>query len=62
MARCKALVEQTSIPSNDERLISLSISVGAALVHPGETAEQLIQRADERMYQIRVGRRGGVTD
>ena len=61
-ARCKILVEQTYIPSNDVRSIALSISVGAALVRPGETAEQLIQRADERMYQSRGNRRGGLTD
>jgi diguanylate cyclase (GGDEF)-like protein/PAS domain S-box-containing protein len=62
VARCKVLVEQTFIPSNDERSISLSISIGAALVRRGETEEQLIQRADERMYESRARRRDGVTD
>jgi diguanylate cyclase (GGDEF)-like protein/PAS domain S-box-containing protein len=57
--RCAALAAQTSISSNDERLISLSISVGAALMHPGDSVEELIQRADDRMYRSKTGRRGG---
>lgn len=56
--RCMIMVRQTSIQSNDERSISLSISVGAALVHSGETAEQIIHRADERMYQSKARHRG----
>jgi diguanylate cyclase (GGDEF)-like protein/PAS domain S-box-containing protein len=49
--RCTVLVEETSVESNDERNISLSISVGAALVRPDESAEELIKRADRLMYQ-----------
>ena len=56
--RCVALIAQTSVPSNDERRISLSSSVGAALSRPGETAEELIQRADELMYRSKTGGRG----
>jgi diguanylate cyclase (GGDEF)-like protein len=59
--RCVALVRQTTISSNDERLISLSISVGAALVHPGETGEQLFLRADELMYRGKTSGRGRAT-
>jgi diguanylate cyclase (GGDEF)-like protein len=53
--RCVALIAQTSVPSNDDRRIYLSISVGAALARPGETAERLIQRADELMYRSKAG-------
>ena len=59
--RCVALVRQTTISSNDERLISLSISVGAALVHPVETGEQLFLRADELMYRGKTSGRGRAT-
>ncbi len=56
--RCAAMAAETSIPSNDERRISLSISVGGALADPGDTAERLIQRADKLMYQSKVNGRG----
>ncbi|MGB8260195.1 MAG: sensor domain-containing diguanylate cyclase [Terracidiphilus sp.] len=56
--RCVMLVGETSLDSNDERRIGLSISVGAALVRPEETADALIQRADELMYQGKTGGRG----
>lgn len=49
--RSAVLTAETSIPSEDGRLISLSISVGAALSRPGETADGLIRRADALMYQ-----------
>jgi diguanylate cyclase (GGDEF)-like protein/PAS domain S-box-containing protein len=53
-----ALAAQTKIPYNGEGRISMSISVGAALVRPGETAEEVIQRADELMYQGKASGRG----
>ncbi|MGB9406065.1 MAG: GGDEF domain-containing protein [Terracidiphilus sp.] len=59
--RCVALIAQTSIPSNTERRISLSISVGAVLSCLGETAEGLIQRADQLMYRSKTGGRGRST-
>jgi diguanylate cyclase (GGDEF)-like protein len=59
--RCVVLVAQTSIPSNDERLISLSISVGAALSRPGDSVEELIQRADDLMYRSKSSGRGRAT-
>jgi len=54
--RCAVLASRTSVLSNDERMISLSISVGGALMQPGETAEQLIERADEQMFQNKRNR------
>ncbi len=59
--RCVALIGQTSVLGNDEQRISLSSSVGAALSHPGESAEELIHRADELMYQSKNGGRGRAT-
>jgi diguanylate cyclase (GGDEF)-like protein/PAS domain S-box-containing protein len=59
--RCIVLVEQTSIASNDERTIALTISAGAALVRSGETAEALIQRADELMYRSKAEGRDRAT-
>jgi diguanylate cyclase (GGDEF)-like protein/PAS domain S-box-containing protein len=58
--RCVLLVKNTSIRS-DERTISLSISVGAALAHPDETAEELIQRADKLMYRSKASGRDRAT-
>jgi len=59
--RCVALIAQTSVLGSDERRIPLSSSVGAALSRPGETAEELIQRADVLMYQSKNGGRGRAT-
>jgi diguanylate cyclase (GGDEF)-like protein len=59
--RCVALVAQTAIPGNDERRISLSISVGATLSRLGGSAEELIQRADELMYRSKTSGRGRAT-
>jgi len=56
--RCVTLAEQTSLISNRGSLIALSVSVGGTLAHPGATAEELIQRADELMYRCKAkGRR-----
>jgi len=59
--RCIALVAQTAVPINDGERISLSISAGAALVHPDESAEELIHRADELMYQSKNSGRARAT-
>ncbi len=59
--RCVAMIAQTSVLSGDGRRIPLSSSVGAALSRPGESAEELIQRADELMYRSKHGGRGRAT-
>jgi diguanylate cyclase (GGDEF)-like protein/PAS domain S-box-containing protein len=59
--RCVALVGQTSFPSGDGRTVALSVSVGGTLAHPGETAEQLINEADERMYRSKTNGRNRAT-
>jgi diguanylate cyclase (GGDEF)-like protein/PAS domain S-box-containing protein len=55
--RCSIMVGRMAIPGNNGQPISLTASIGDALVRPGETAEALIQRADERMYQNRSDHR-----
>jgi len=59
--RCVALIGQTSIPGSENQRVSLSSSVGAALSRPAESAEELIQRADELMYRSKNGGRGRAT-
>ncbi|MFI5096504.1 MAG: diguanylate cyclase domain-containing protein [Candidatus Acidiferrales bacterium] len=56
--RCRAMVAQTSFPSSDGSLVSLSVSIGSTLALPGDTTEKLIRRADELMYQNKTN--GGV--
>ena len=56
--RCCAMVAQTSFPSSDGSLVSVSVSIGSTLALLGDTAEKLIKRADELMYQNKTN--GGV--
>jgi diguanylate cyclase (GGDEF)-like protein/PAS domain S-box-containing protein len=48
--RCVLLVNNSSFLNNAGELVPLSISVGGALVRPGEEISQLIERADAQMY------------
>lgn len=59
--RCVSLIAQTSIVGIEGRRVALSSSVGAVLSRPGENAEELVQRADELMYQSKKGGRGRAT-
>lgn len=59
--RCAVLIAQTSVTCDDESRLSLSSSVGAALSRPGETAEELVKRADELMYRSKTSGRGRAT-
>jgi diguanylate cyclase (GGDEF)-like protein/PAS domain S-box-containing protein len=56
--RCVVLMGQTSVPNAEDKRIPLSISVGAALVQPGDTGEALLERADQLMYKSRTVGRG----
>jgi len=47
--RCCALVAKSSI-SDAEASVALSISIGGAFARKGDTVDDLIHRADERMY------------
>lgn len=57
--RCSALVSTTSISLSDGRTISLSISIGAALVLPDDTPESILKRADQLMYENKMKSRAG---
>jgi diguanylate cyclase (GGDEF)-like protein/PAS domain S-box-containing protein len=56
--RCCAMVAQTSFPSSDGGLVSVSASIGSTLALPDDTVERLIKRADELMYEHKTN--GGV--
>jgi diguanylate cyclase (GGDEF)-like protein/PAS domain S-box-containing protein len=58
--RCVVLLHQTSVPLEDGKRIPMSISVGAALVQPGETADNLVERADKLMYQCKAADHGRI--
>jgi diguanylate cyclase (GGDEF)-like protein/PAS domain S-box-containing protein len=55
--RCCALVAQTSVASGNNGA-TLSISVGGAVARKDDTADTLIKRADELMYQSKAAGRG----
>jgi diguanylate cyclase (GGDEF)-like protein/PAS domain S-box-containing protein len=55
--RCTAIVSRTAIPVGDGRRVSVAISIGASMAQPGETAEELVHRADQLMYQKKIQRR-----
>jgi diguanylate cyclase (GGDEF)-like protein/PAS domain S-box-containing protein len=59
--RCVLMAARISLPSGDGASISLSISVGATLAHPGESGAELIRRADGLMYQSKMGGRNRAT-
>lgn len=50
-ARCTALANETSYRNDAGGFEGLSISVGCALVKPGDDVDTLVARADSRMYQ-----------
>ncbi len=59
--RCVALIATTAALSIDGRRIPMTSSVGAALYRPGESAEELVNRADKLMYESKASGRGRAT-
>jgi diguanylate cyclase (GGDEF)-like protein len=49
--RCRALVAGTTYANCDDCRASVSVSIGATLALPGDTAEAMIKRADTLMYR-----------
>ncbi|MFZ0959745.1 MAG: diguanylate cyclase [Terriglobia bacterium] len=47
--RCRALVARSVVPVEGAQ-VKLTISVGAVMVAPGDSAESLLNRADQHMY------------
>ena len=58
--RMRALVTQSRL-NHDSENITVSVSVGATLVLPGDDADSLVKRADEGMYRSKAGGRNQVT-
>ena len=58
--RMRALVAQSRLQLNGDNL-TVTVSVGATLVLPGDDSETLLQRADQGMYRSKSGGRNQVT-
>jgi len=52
MERCRALVESTITPFQ-QRQVRISLTLGAATVRTGESAAQLLSRADAQLYRAK---------
>jgi diguanylate cyclase (GGDEF)-like protein len=59
--RLRAAVEQTSLPLADGTPLSITISIGVAVLEPGDTAEQIIRRADLALYRAKEKGRNQVS-
>lgn len=58
--RCRALIEMTVIPV-EEKSISVTVSIGAAMARHGDTLQSIVKRADRLMYECKTGGRNRVT-
>jgi diguanylate cyclase (GGDEF)-like protein/PAS domain S-box-containing protein len=58
--KCRALVESSSLEVGDTT-IHATLSIGAAVAKPGDTAGSIIKRVDELMYQSKTNGRNTVT-
>jgi diguanylate cyclase (GGDEF)-like protein/PAS domain S-box-containing protein len=56
--RCISLVTGSKVICLDSKVIPLSISIGATLVHPGDDIRSLLDRADQQLYQSKLNGRG----
>jgi diguanylate cyclase (GGDEF)-like protein/PAS domain S-box-containing protein len=58
--KCRALVAQSTVPVESIQ-VPLTISVGAALVAPGDSPDSIFKRADERLYTSKQSGRNRVS-
>ncbi|HEY2980377.1 MAG TPA: diguanylate cyclase [Anaerolineales bacterium] len=58
--KLRQVIAQTQVTEADQSL-SVTISIGATLVHPDDTLQTLIQRVDQLMYQSKLHGRNQVT-
>jgi diguanylate cyclase (GGDEF)-like protein/PAS domain S-box-containing protein len=56
--RCCTLVAETSLPVGEGEVVSLSVSIGGALVTPEDGPESIVHQADDAMYRGKVSGRG----
>jgi diguanylate cyclase (GGDEF)-like protein/PAS domain S-box-containing protein len=58
--RVRSLVERSGLPT-EQGTVEVTVSIGAAAVRPEDSVEDLIKRADERMYESKRAGRNRVT-
>jgi diguanylate cyclase (GGDEF)-like protein len=58
--RTRSLVELSGLRSNADK-VAVTVSIGAAVAEPDDSAESLVERADERMYRSKRAGRNRVT-
>jgi diguanylate cyclase (GGDEF)-like protein/PAS domain S-box-containing protein len=58
--KIRILIEQSSFFAAQSH-INVTVSIGAALAQPSDTAETLMERADQLMYQSKISGRNAVT-
>jgi diguanylate cyclase (GGDEF)-like protein len=58
--RCRALVARSTVPVEGSQ-IQVTISVGAAMDAPGDSAESLFNRVDQHLYSSKQSGRNRVT-
>jgi two-component system cell cycle response regulator len=58
--RCRVLVARSTVPVEGSQ-IQVTISVGAAMNAPGDSAESLMNRADEHLYRSKQSGRNRVS-
>ena len=51
--RVLSCVRGVAVPGEDDRLINCSVSIGVATYQPGDSAADLLRRADERLYEAK---------
>lgn len=53
--RCRHLIARCAVGAKDER-VRITVSIGATMLRPGETADDAINRADQLMYRSKSTR------
>ncbi|MEW6593929.1 MAG: sensor domain-containing diguanylate cyclase [Thermodesulfobacteriota bacterium] len=49
--KMRMLIAHTTVPSGGEKGLTVTVSIGATLLRPEDTAEEVVRRADRLMYQ-----------
>ena len=59
--RCATLARRTRVEGAEGAVMALSISAGGVLALPGESAEELVKRADDLLYLSKAAGRDRAT-